>query len=319
LYIKFTGINSIEKMVLSLIKLSRPKQWFKNFFVFAPLVFSRHIFELPYLSASLFAFVIFCLASSSVYVLNDIMDAEADRSHPKKRYRPIASGEITPVQASVYLVVLLVIIIFLLFFERPVFVFVIVLYLLSNLLYSWKIKSIVLLDVFFISFGFILRVLGGAAAINVSVSSWMVLTTIFISLFLGISKRRAELSLVNNQENIEKQRKVLRDYSVEFADQLNTIAAAGTIISYALYTVSERTVLTFGTEKLIYTTPFVIYGIFRYMYLIHKKNLGESPSSIVTKDIPIVLTVLIWFAACVVIIYKPHIPFISELFRIIFP
>jgi 4-hydroxybenzoate polyprenyltransferase len=177
----------------------------------------------------------------------------------------------------------------------------------------------VLLDVFFISFGFILRVLGGAAAINVSVSSWMVLTTIFISLFLGISKRRAELSLVNNQENIEKQRKVLRDYSVEFADQLNTIAAAGTIISYALYTVSERTVLTFGTEKLIYTTPFVIYGIFRYMYLIHKKNLGESPSSIVTKDIPIVLTVLIWFAACVVIIYKPHIPFISELFRIIFP
>jgi 4-hydroxybenzoate polyprenyltransferase len=247
------------------------------------------------------------------------MDAEADRSHPKKRYRPIASGEITPVQASAYLVVLLVIIIFLLFFERPVFVFVIVLYLLSNLLYSWKIKSIVLLDVFFISFGFILRVLGGAAAINVSVSSWMVLTTIFISLFLGISKRRAELSLVNNQENIEKQRKVLRDYSVEFADQLNTIAAAGTIISYALYTVSERTVLTFGTEKLIYTTPFVIYGIFRYMYLIHKKNLGESPSSIVTKDIPIVLTVLIWFAACVVIIYKPHIPFISELFRIIFP
>jgi 4-hydroxybenzoate polyprenyltransferase len=223
------------------------------------------------------------------------------------------------VQASAYLVVLLVIIIFLLFFERPVFVFVIVLYLLSNLLYSWKIKSIVLLDVFFISFGFILRVLGGAAAINVSVSSWMVLTTIFISLFLGISKRRAELSLVNNQENIEKQRKVLRDYSVEFADQLNTIAAAGTIISYALYTVSERTVLTFGTEKLIYTTPFVIYGIFRYMYLIHKKNLGESPSSIVTKDIPIVLTVLIWFAACVVIIYKPHIPFISELFRIIFP
>jgi 4-hydroxybenzoate polyprenyltransferase len=247
------------------------------------------------------------------------MDAEADRSHPKKRYRPIASGEISPSEASVFLIVLLAIIILLLVFERPVFIFIVILYLLENLIYSWKIKSIVLLDVFFISFGFILRVLGGAASIDVSVSSWMVLTTIFISLFLSISKRRAELSLVDNQDNVEKQRKVLRDYSVEFADQLNTIAAAGTIISYALYTVSERTVLTFGTEKLIYTTPFVIYGIFRYMYLIHKKNLGESPSSIVTKDIPIVLTVLIWFAACVVIIYKPKIPFISQLFKIIFP
>jgi hypothetical protein len=117
-----------------------------------------------------------------------------------------------------------------------------------------------------------LRVLGGAAAIDVPVSSWMVLTTIFISLFLAISKRRGELSQVINQENIEKQRPVLKDYSVTFADQLNTLAAAGTIISYALYTVSERTVATFGTEKLIYTTPFVIYGIFRYMYLMHKKT-----------------------------------------------
>lgn len=306
-------------MVVGLIKLARPKQWFKNFFVFAPLVFSRHIFELSYLSASLFAFAVFCLASSAVYILNDIMDAESDRSHPKKRYRPIASGEISPSQASVFLITLLAIIIFFLVFERPVFIFIVILYLLENLIYSWKVKSVVLLDVFFISFGFILRVLGGAAAISVSVSSWMVLTTIFISLFLAVSKRRAELSLVDNQDNIEKQRKVLRDYSVEFADQLNTIAAAGTIISYALYTVSERTVLTFGTEKLIYTTPFVIYGIFRYMYLIHKKNLGESPSSIVTKDIPIVLIVFLWFIACIIIIYKPRIPFISELLKIIFP
>jgi hypothetical protein len=164
-----------------------------------------------------------------------------------------------------------------------------------------------------------LRVLGGAAAIAVPISSWMVLTTIFISLFLAISKRRSELSQTVNLENIEKQRKVLREYSVEFADQINTIAAAGTIVSYALYTVSERTVATFGTDNLIYTTPFVIYGIFRYMYLMHQKNMGESPTTIVTKDIPIILCVLIWFIISLIIIYRENIPFIPQLLSKLLP
>jgi 4-hydroxybenzoate polyprenyltransferase len=306
-------------MILNFIKLARPKQWVKNFFVFAPLLFSKHVFDGNYVITALSAFFIFCLVSSTVYIINDIMDVESDRSHPKKKFRPIASGELSVRQALIFFTVLIGIIILLSVFQKPVFTFVIVLYFLSNLIYSIKIKSIVLLDVFFISFGFMLRVLGGAAAIDVSVSSWMILTTIFISLFLAISKRRGELSQVVNHENIEKQRKVLREYSVEFADQLNTIAAAGTIISYALYTVSERTVTTFGTDKLIYTTPFVIYGIFRYMYLMHKKNLGESPTTIVTKDIPIMLVVLIYFIACIIIIYKPSIPVFSNLARFIFP
>ena len=306
-------------MIGNIVKLSRPKQWVKNFFVFAPLVFSKHIFDLTFLLTSLTAFAVFCLSSSAVYVLNDIMDAESDRAHPKKKFRPIASGELSPKTAGIYLVILLIVIAFVCTFMKPVFIFVIILYIVSNFLYSWKLKNVVLLDVFFISFGFMLRVLGGAAAISVFISSWMILTTIFISLFLAISKRRAELSQVINQENIEKQRKVLREYTIEFADQLNTIAAAGTIISYALYTVSERTVLTFGTEKLIYTTPFVIYGIFRYMYLMHRKNLGESPTSIVTKDIPIMLTVFFWFIACVSIIYKARIPFIRDFIRLIYP
>lgn len=306
-------------MVGNIIKLSRPKQWVKNFFVFAPLVFSKHIFDVSFLLTSLTAFAVFCLSSSAVYVLNDIMDAESDRAHPKKKFRPIASGELSPKTAGIYLVILLLLIAFVCTFMKPVFIFVISLYIVSNFLYSWKIKNVVLLDVFFISFGFMLRVLGGAAAISVFISSWMILTTIFISLFLAICKRRAELSQVINQENIEKQRKVLREYTIEFADQINTIAAAGTIISYALYTVSERTVSTFGTEKLIYTTPFVIYGIFRYMYLMHRKNLGESPTSIVTKDIPIMLTVFFWFTACVSIIYKARIPFVREFIRLIYP
>jgi len=306
-------------MIIHLIKLIRPKQWIKNFFVFAPLLFSRHIFHLDYVIPSIAAFIIFSLASSAVYIINDILDVESDRAHPKKKYRPIASGEVSVKQALIFLVVLCAVIIGALVFQSPIFAFVIVLYFITNLLYSLKVKSIVLLDVFFISFGFMLRVLGGAAAIGVPVSSWMILTTIFISLFLAISKRRSELSQIVNKENIDKQRKVLKEYSVEFADQINTIAAAGTIISYALYTVNERTVQTFGTEKLIYTTPFVIYGIFRYMYLMHQKNLGESPTSIVTKDIPIILNVFAWFAVSLLIIYRTNIPYIQQIMNRLYP
>jgi len=301
-------------MIISLIKISRPKQWIKNFFVFAPLVFSQHIFESVYMLPAIAAFFVFSLASSAVYIINDIMDVESDRAHPRKRFRPIASGEINTRQAMLYLFVLCILVAACLFLLRPLFAVVIILYFTSNLLYSMRIKNIVLLDVFFISFGFMLRVLGGAAAISVVVSSWMILTTIFISLFLAISKRRGELSQIINQDNIEKQRKVLKDYDIPFADQLNTIAAAGTIISYALYTVSERTVNTFGTEKLIYTTPFVIYGIFRYMYLMHKKNAGESPTTIVTKDIPIIINVLTWFIFCTVVIYRNNIPYLQKIF-----
>jgi len=302
-------------MIVNLVRLARPKQWIKNFFVFAPLLFSRNIFHLEQLIPAVEAFFIFCLTSSAVYVINDIFDAESDRVHPKKKYRPIASGEISVRTAVIFVVILAAAVILTTYHMRVIFSFFILLYFITNLLYSMKVKSIVLLDVFFISFGFVLRVLGGAAAIDVVVSSWMALTTIFISLFLAISKRRGELSQIVNNENIEKQRKVLKDYSVDFADQLNTIAAAGTIISYALYTLSERTVTMFNTDKLIFTTPFVIYGIFRYMFLMHKKNMGESPTSIVTKDIPLVINVFLWLGVCLLLVYKTHMPFLSGFFR----
>src|SRR5690606_2052417 len=183
------------------------------------------------------------------------------------------------------------------------FIIAIGLYFVINVMYTYFIKNVVLLDVFFISFGFMLRVAAGAFAIDVQLSSWMILTTIFISLFLGISKRRAELSQ-SDLENIPKQRKVLEQYSIVFTDQMNTIAATGTIISYALYTVSEKAVEAFHSDNLIYTTPFVIYGIFRYMYLIHKKNLGESPTQIVTKDPAIIINSVLWFVISFAIIYK---------------
>jgi 4-hydroxybenzoate polyprenyltransferase len=148
-----------------------------------------------------------------------------------------------------------------------------------------------------------LRVEGGASAIEVPISSWMILTTMFLSLFLAISKRRAELS-ASESDNLENQRKVLGHYDITFTDQINTVAVTGTIICYALYTVSEKTVNTFHTENLIYTTPFVIYGMFRYLYLLHKKNLGESPEQIVTKDISLIINILLWFVTAFGIIYK---------------
>jgi 4-hydroxybenzoate polyprenyltransferase len=290
------------------IELIRPKQWIKNLFIFAPILFAGYLFDLHFLKAALIAFIAFCGISSCVYILNDIMDIESDRVHRKKRFRPLAAGDISIFHAKIFFSILLVITFAISLFLSYYFVATIFIYFINNILYSFKIKHIVLLDVFSISIGFMLRVIAGAFAINVSISSWMIITTIFISLFLAISKRRAELS-GPNQENLEKQRKVLYEYDVVFADQLNTIAATGTIIAYALYTVSEKAIAAFHTDKLIYTTPFVIYGIFRYMYLLHKKNLGESPSQIVTKDIPIIVNSIIWLIACAVIIYKAKIGF----------
>jgi 4-hydroxybenzoate polyprenyltransferase len=288
---------------LKYIELIRPKQWLKNLFVFAPILFAGQLLNIDYIIKNFIAFVAFCFVSSTVYIINDIADVESDRIHKKKRFRPIASGEITIKQAKIFFILIALLTIITTSRLNLYFAFVIFVYFIINTLYSFKVKNIVILDVFFISFGFMLRVLGGAVAIEVSVSSWMALTTIFISLFLAISKRRAELSLVDSND-IDKQRKVLSHYDIAFIDQMNTVAATGTIICYALYTVSEKAVSTFHTDYLIYTTPFVIYGIFRYMYLIHKKNLGENPEQIVTKDIPLIINLILWFIFSVLIIYK---------------
>lgn len=294
--------------IIRIFELIRPKQWVKNLFVFAPILFAGKLMDLPMLLTNILAFASFCCISSSVYVLNDIIDVESDRVHKKKRYRPIAAGYVSIKQAKILFVFLIALTAVLSSMLPVLFLITISAYLVNNLLYSFKVKNVVLLDVFSISIGFILRVIAGAVAIDVSVSSWMIITTIFISLFLGISKRRAELS-GPNQNNLEKQRKVLSDYDVVFVDQLNTIAATGTIISYALYTVSEKAVNAFHSDKLIYTTPFVLYGIFRYLYLLHQKNLGESPTQIVTKDVPIIINSLLWLITCAVIIYKAKFGF----------
>ena len=290
-------------MILNYLKLVRVPQWVKNFFVFVPLLFSQHLFDVDYFTTTLFAFVVFCLASSLIYVINDIIDIEADKAHPTKKNRPLPAGSISKRSALIVAVVLTAVIVILLPQFNKEFIYFVTVFVLLNLLYSFWFKHIVILDVFSIAAGFSIRVLAGAVVISVPISSWLILTTMFISLFLGVMKRHSELILVAENENAPS-RKVLSQYSLNFADQMATVAAAGVIICYALYTVSERTVSAFGTENLIYTTPFVVYGIFRFMYLEYISNKGDNTTKIVFSDLQLILTVLIYAITTVLIIYK---------------
>jgi decaprenyl-phosphate phosphoribosyltransferase len=285
------------------IRLIRPKQWIKSFFVVAPLVFSKELFEVDALVETVKAFLAFSATASAVYIINDMYDVEADRSHPVKRNRPLASGAISLTQAGVVLSLLMVAAAAISIGLNFKFIACLGVYFVMNLAYSLKFKEIVLLDVFIIAAGFMLRVLAGAYAINVQVSSWIVLCTLFVSLFLGFGKRRGEIVLMEESGGVPR-RKVLALYKVGFIDQMLTIAAAGTVISYALYTVSPRTIEVFGTDRMIYTTLFVLYGIFRYMYLIHTAHTTESPTDAVTSDSTIIVTVFLWIIACVAFIYS---------------
>lgn len=291
-------------MLKKIVSLLRVSQWIKNLFVFVPLLFSKHLFDVNYTAKVFLGFIIFSFASSIVYVLNDISDVESDRRHPIKRRRPIASGEIQLKTAYQIIALISIAEIVLMFYTPLRFIAVVTSYLVINFFYSNKLKNIVLLDVFSIASGFMLRVIGGALIINVYISSWLMLTTMFISLFLAIMKRRSELELTReDSEHSLPTRRVLEYYTVNFTDQIATITAAGVIICYALYTVSERTVNAFGTENLIYTTPFVAFGIFRYMFLVHKDN-GENASEILIADIQMIINIILYLIAIILIIYK---------------
>lgn len=287
----------------SYIRLLRPSQWVKNLFIFAPLVFSKNLFEPHLLFQTVKGFLAFCLISSSVYVVNDIFDRDEDKAHPVKCKRPIASGDVSIV-AGVLLSIVLVLGTFVITLSLPLRFFnIISLYFVMQFFYSLTLKKIVILDIFIIAAGFMLRVISGAEAISVQVSSWITLCTMFLSLFLAAAKRRGELVLVNEM-NHSIQRKVLKEYSLDFINSMMIISATGMAISYALYTVAGRTVTVFGTENLIFTTIFVLFGIFRYFYLVINKNMGENPVAILSKDIPTFLNLFLWFIACLVIIYR---------------
>ncbi|MDH7605221.1 MAG: decaprenyl-phosphate phosphoribosyltransferase [Melioribacter sp.] len=293
---------SLKKINLYL-QLIRIPSWLKNIFVFVPLVFSKHLFDYDYLSKVIVAFITFSFASSIVYIFNDLMDIARDRIHPIKKNRPLAADLITVSEAKLILIIFSLITLLLCFFIWNKFVVVILIYVLINIFYSIRWKNLVIIDVFSISAGFMLRVIGGGLIISVYISNWLILTTLFLSLFLAIMKRRVEFV---SYQKINEQREVLDKYSLSFIDQMVSITASGVVISYALYTVSARAVLEFGTEKLIYTTIFVLFGIFRYMYLAFKENKGENVIDLLLKDKPMIFNLLLYIIFTLSIIYLKY-------------
>jgi len=279
----------------------RPLQWIKNLFLFAALVFSGHLFIAHDVLRIFLGFFCFSLAASGVYLVNDITDLERDRLHPVKSSRPLPSGALSisaAITASVILTLAALAGAFLL--ERN-FGLILLTYVLINVVYSIRLKNVVILDVMTIAAGFVLRVVGGAAIIEVPTSEWLIICTVLLSLFLGFSKRRHELTML--ETDADDHRSVLQHYSPYFLDQMIGIVTASTVMSYVLYTISEDTVHKFGTKNLIFTVPFVLYGIFRYLYLVHKKEEGGDPTRLAISDRPLLANMILWICAASVIIY----------------
>ncbi len=291
------GLLDIKYLLIEM----RPKQWIKNCFIFAGLFFSRNLFDIPLLLKVGLGFILFSLAASSIYIFNDIRDIHLDKKHPQKCKRPLAAENITMTQAVIASLCLATFAFIGAYILDLKFLSILLLYVVINLAYSLKIKQVVILDILFIAFGFILRVLAGVTLAGVYPSDWLIICTMTLALFLGFTKRRQELVL--NQANSTIGRSVLSEYSISFLDQMIAVVTACTIMAYALYTVSPETVARFGTRNLVYTIPFVLYGIFRYFYLIHKKGQGEDPTQLVLKDKSTLLNLLLWLVTVAIIIY----------------
>ena len=282
----------------------RPEQWIKNFFVFTALLFSKNLLNLSKDIDALVGFIIFCMITGCSYIINDLVDLEKDKLHPTKSQRPIASGRLNKTTAIKITTIICLVSLSFAFYINSFFGIIVLTYFLLNIGYSIYLKNIVIIDVVTIASGFVLRVLGGAVIISVTSSQWLVLCTILLSLFLGFSKRRHELILL--EDNATGHRKVLEHYSPYFLDQMISVVTASTLICYALYTMSKDTIEKLGTSKLIYTIPFVLYGIFRYLYLVHQKEKGGSPTEIVFTDKPMIVNIILWVIASTVFIYIMH-------------
>ncbi|NOR15763.1 MAG: decaprenyl-phosphate phosphoribosyltransferase [Candidatus Aminicenantes bacterium] len=289
-------------MILSeVIKSTRPQQWLKNFFVFAPLLFSQNVLNLPLVLKSVLAFIVFCLISGAVYIFNDLRDLEEDKQHPLKSQRPLAAGRIKTSHAVVGFLALSIVSFALAATLSRNFLLTVFIYFVLQLAYSLRLKHVVILDVFIIAAGFLLRVVAGGFAIEVYLSPWLLICTLLLALFLAMSKRRHELILL--QENASAHRPILKEYSPHLLDQMISVVTASTVMAYCLYTISEETVAKFGTTYLILTVPFVIYGIFRYLYLVHQKSQGGSPEMLILKDKPLLFDFFLWILTAGLILY----------------
>jgi 4-hydroxybenzoate polyprenyltransferase len=293
-------------VIVAIVEALRPKQWTKNLLLFVGVVFSQHLGDPALLARAAAGFLAFCLLSGSVYVLNDLMDVEADRRHPKKCRRPIASGRLPVPVAWGLLPVLWVAVAALCRWLGPSFSWIAAFYLVSNLAYSFWLKHQVILDVFLIANGFVLRAIAGVellrpVAHDTVLSPWLMVCTFFGALFLGTSKRRREL--VNAGTQAVEQRAVLRRYTPELLDVMLTVSASTTLVSYALYTIWPATVAKFHTESLLYTVPFVAFGVFRYLFLVRVSETSEDPSVVLLTDRPIQVTVTLFLVTAVWILY----------------
>ncbi|NDF12233.1 MAG: decaprenyl-phosphate phosphoribosyltransferase [Proteobacteria bacterium] len=274
--------------MLLLLKLMRPKQWIKNLFVVAPLVFSMTFYDSVNVIHTIIAVAVFIAASSAVYVMNDICDVKADRKHPKKKHRPIASGEVSVPTAMVLLVALVCAGIYGIRFLPINCAVITTIYILLNIFYSFKLKHIAILDVSLIAVGFVLRVLMGAAAISVDVSPWIILATFLLALFLGFGKRRHEVTTPSGN----KTRSSLNEYTAELLDNLINVTCAAALMCYAIYAVDVAR--TTHKVEFVYTVGFVALGLFRYLHFIYVSNKGDSPENAIYQDRLFLLNLLLW-------------------------
>ena len=290
------------RLTLALLASLRPRQWVKNLFVFAGVIFSQQLLT-PRIWPALAAFAIFCGLSGAIYLLNDVADVDMDRLHPSKRRRPVASGALSIGAAIAFGVLLLAGCLAAAFRLSPAFGLVALFYGVLLTAYSLWLKHLVILDVLTVAAGFVLRAVAGAVAVDVEISGWLLICTILIALFLALGKRRHEYRSLTG--DAAAHRPILAEYSEGFLDQMISVVTASTVTTYALYTMSPETVAKFHTRLLPLTLPFVLYGIFRYLYLLYRRDLGGNPSDLLVTDRGLLLDALLWMVTTLVIIYGP--------------
>jgi 4-hydroxybenzoate polyprenyltransferase len=282
-----------------LLRTMRPKQWVKNLLLYVGVVFDRHLLEWRPLLYATLGFIIFCAISSAVYFLNDLVDIEKDRQHPKKRNRPLASGKLKKEYAIAALILLVLVSVPSAFILRPSFGGIVLLYFLIQVAYSFYLKHIVIIDVFTLASGFVLRAVAGALVIQVDVSPWLLVCTMLGALFIGLAKRRHELVLL--AEGAAEHRQILQEYSSELVQEMISVVTSAVVVSYSLYTITYEKLPK--NHLMALTIPFVIYGIFRYLYLIYRKDEGGSPEELLLKDVPLLACVGLWGLTSAVILY----------------
>lgn len=281
----------------AILQLMRPKQWIKNFFIFAAIVFSGNFFNRNILYANILTFILFCFTSSFIYVLNDIIDIEKDRCHPDKKKRPLPSGRVSKKIAIVLdFFILLGVLYFSYTYLNMKVLLILLAYIIINIAYCFKLKNVVIIDVMIITLGFVLRVESGSNATGVQVSPWLLLCTMLLSLFLALNKRKSEIITLKDKSG--SHRKILEEYSVDMLDKMLTIVTPAILMAYCLYTFSSV-----QSKTMIFTIPFVLYGIFRYQYLMDKKNIGGKPEDVFGKDKAFLINIVLWAVSVLTIIY----------------